>query len=215
MTRRLIEKHIPLCLWGQTTTHALYPIDLPPCISNKKKGKWKYLLFPYSLWNGIGQKNIYCYACKAKERQTRYIPLIYLHAFPIWKMETSPFSYSILYVIEQKNIARTRVRPKDDKRGKYHWSTSVHFEERKKKKKMSIFFLIRYEKAMKRYWIENHYDCEAKRWQTCHIPLIYRHAFRIREKEMSPFCLFARKRRWIEKKHIALWLWGQKTTHAL
>ena len=47
-----------------------------------------------------------------------------------------------------------------------------------------------------------------------YISLIYRHAFRKRKKETSPFSLLAMKWRWIEK-HIALCFWGQKARNGL
>ena len=56
--------------------------------------------------------------------------------------------------------------------------------------------------------------CEAKRLQTRYTPLTYRHAFRIRKKEIALFSLFAMKQRWTEK-HLPLCLSGQKTTKAL
>ena len=111
--RHWTEKHIPLCLWGQKMTNALYTIDLPPCISNQDKGNVSFFLIRYeteldrktytsmacvqnttnvlyaidllpcisnnengkcllfSLWNGVGQKNIYHFACKTERRQKR------------------------------------------------------------------------------------------------------------------------------------------------
>ena len=88
--------------------------------------KNKCLLFPYSLWNGIGQNKIYQYACKAKRRQTRYTPLIYLHAFRIRKKEKGNISvFLIRYetALDSKIFTIMLVRPKGDKGAIYQWST--------------------------------------------------------------------------------------------
>ena len=138
------------------TTMALYTINLPPCIANKGKWKSKRLLFPHSLWNGIGQKTyiimlvmtkgdicaiyhwstsmhfewgkrksllfpyslwngtehkiIYHYACKAKRRQTRYIPLIYRHAFRIRKKEKGNVSFFLIAMTSRKFL-RIKITP--------------------------------------------------------------------------------------------------------
>ena len=99
--------------------------------SNKEKGKKKRLIFPYSLWNSFGQKNIYHYVCKAKRRQTFYIPLIYLHAFRIRKTETenvSSFFICCETALDRKTYTSMLVRLKDSKRAIHHWSIFMNFE---------------------------------------------------------------------------------------
>ena len=53
---------------------------------------------------------------------------------------------------------------------------------------MSPFSLF----AMKRFWTENiyRYACKVKRPEARYIPLIYRHAFRIRKKEKENVSFF-------------------------
>ena len=117
-------------------------------------GKRKYLIFPNSLWNGIGQKHTYHYGCKVKRRQTRYIPMIYLHAFRIRKQEISPFS---LFTMERR-------------------STEKHYASMWDQKTTKALYSI------KRLWTKKKKHTSFQRRQTRYIPLIYLHVFRIRKK---------------------------------
>ena len=128
----LDRKHIPLCLWGQKTTNAQYTIDLPPCISNKEKGKRKCFLFPYRYETAL-DKHFYHSACNVRpnRQQTRYIPLIYLHAFRIRKKEKGNISFFLIRyetALDRKTYTNMLVRLKDDKRAIFHCSTSMYFE---------------------------------------------------------------------------------------
>ena len=88
-------------------------------------------------------------------------------------------------VLDRKTYTIMLVRPKDDKRAIYHWSTFMPFEKGKRKCFIFPYWLwngISQKKKKKKKNIYQ-YDCKAKRRQTRYAPLIYRHAFRIRERE--------------------------------
>ena len=74
MKRRWIEKHIPLCLWVQKTTNALYTNDLASCISNKEKANVSFFLIRDE--TALDRKKINLYAFEANRRQMRFIQMI-------------------------------------------------------------------------------------------------------------------------------------------
>ena len=125
------------------------------------------LLFPYSVWNGDGQKNIYHYACKAKEWQSRYVQLIFIHAFRIRKNEMSP--YSLWNGIGQKKHIPVYFYDQKTTNALYTIDLPPCISNTEKGN-ISVF-LIRYETALDRKNIYL-YACEANRLQIRYIPLI-------------------------------------------
>ena len=152
-------------------------------------------------------ERIYQYAFKPRRRQTRYTPLIYLHAFRIRKKGNVSF-FLIRYetALNRKTYTIILVRPRDDKRAIYHWSISMHFEVGKKKREISPLSLFAMKRVGQKTYIimlvgskddkrnvsflliRNETKMDKKnnkktfRWQTRYIPLICRHAFRIRKQ---------------------------------
>ena len=129
---RWTEKHVPLCLWGQKTTKALYTIDLSTCISNKDKCKRKYFLFTYSQWNGIWQNIFSIMLVRPKDDKWALYCTTDLPPFSSNKEKGKGkcllFPHSIWNGVGPKKYIILLVKPNDDKRALYHWSTAMHFE---------------------------------------------------------------------------------------
>ena len=117
-------------------------------------GKRKCLFFPYSLWNGVGQKYIYHYACKTKRLQRRNILLIYLHEFGIRKNEKGDVSFFLIAMKRHwtKHIYHSASTCKANRR-QTHYIPLLYLHEfriRKKEKGNVSLFLICFETTLNR-----------------------------------------------------------------
>ena len=142
-------------------------------------------------------ENIYHYDCEAKRRQTRNIPLIYIHAFRIRKKEMSPFS---LCAMKRHLTEKIYQYASKAKRRQTRYTPLIYRHAVRIRKKGNVsFFLIRYEMEMDRktYTIMLVRPKDDK-LAIHHCSTSMRFEQGMRKREISPFSLFAMKRRWIE-----------------